>query len=150
MTINLAVAILVSGCAQMGHAGFTHLALPLDDEVEIFRTAEIFWTGIAQGDTATVRQVTTGDEAPNWAIKWENAYPGFFHSTAGQLTMLGGQYLPIEGPQMADSTGALLSIEVPWISCKAPYHDGRNDQYRIVAVHDSTMWLIKNVETGIC
>jgi hypothetical protein len=88
--------------------------------------------------------VTSGINAQVWAQRWRTAYPAFFDSTAGHVVYKHGYFLT-----PARDT-AIVEVEVPWVTCRPPYHAGDPDHYFLRVVPESGSWKIVNVWSDPC
>lgn len=114
------------------------------DMAGMLRTANAFWAAARAGDSAEMRRLTVADTAITWAQRWVVAYPTFFDSTNGRLVPRFGYYLN------ASRSLAVIEVEAPWVTCKAPVYDGANDRYFVRASRLADTWVIWRVWSEPC
>lgn len=143
-----ALALLLSGiaagCRTGGHAAQGYLPLGDNQAAQAVQVAQQFWRAQAASDSATARQLSAGPAPQEWANRWRTAYPAFFDSTQSQIAYRHGYFLR----SVRDT--AIVEVEVPWVTCRPPAHEGKADRYFLKLIPYEATWRITNVWSEPC
>lgn len=111
---------------------------------EAMEAVNRFWSAAVTNDLPGMRQESTGGKAIEWADRWRQAYPTFFNETANSLEAVAG-YTPPDQPEAIE-----LLIEVSWVSCPPPAHEGNRDRYHVRLLPSNSEWRIADIWKDIC
>ncbi|MDT8442556.1 MAG: hypothetical protein RQ723_12990 [Desulfuromonadales bacterium] len=111
---------------------------------DIMSTVERFWAAAATEDESAMRREATGATPIDWVKRWRQAYPTFFKETVGKLEIVAA-YAPTD-----EAATIEVLIEVPWVSCPPPAHDGKRDRFHVHLIPVDSSWRVVEVWKDIC
>lgn len=139
----LAIIMSVVGCVSH-RENESATPIPQSQLTEVMEAVDRFWSAAAANDAPAMRQETTGAKALSWVERWRQAYPTFFRETVQNLKLVAA-YTPPDQPDAIE-----VLIEVPWVSCPPPAHEGDRDRYHIRLLPRDSSWRVADVWKDIC
>lgn len=79
----------------------------------------------------------------DWLLSQGEFEPEFFQVTAGRLSLLYESTHPGTG-------GLILTFSVPYVSCRGPFHPGRDDVYHAELRRSSSGWRLAELWSMGC
>lgn len=134
----------LAGCGTLGSQQADRRPVPEIDLARMMSVADSFWHAAAEKDSAQMAAVSAGLRAITWARGKEDAFPAFFRVTDNHLKPQHGYFVS------ARRDTAVTEVEVPWQTCRPPYHTGGNDHYFLMMVPARGQWRIANIWSDPC
>lgn len=144
IALPLMLSLLLAGCQRTSRSSNAYVPLVEREAAQGLQIAQRFWQAQATADSAAVRHLAATGSPQEWATRWRMAYPLFFDSTQHHIAYRHGYFLN----GVRDT--AIVEVEVPWVTCKPPAHEGKADRYFLKLVPLDTTWRITRVWSDPC
>jgi hypothetical protein len=138
------ILLLLAACTALGNKGNGGRDVPAAELRKMGDVANAFWSAATRSDSGQVATLSVSTKAAEWATGKRAAFPLFFEQTDHRLELKHGYFLRAPGDT------AIIEVEVPFQTCRPPYHTGDNDRYFLMMVPALGEWRIASIWSDPC